>query len=181
MASVLDVACFFIEASNSKDEGNITNLKLNKLLYFAQACNLVVTGAPLFNDPIEKWPLGPVVNAVYQEYKEYGSNPLPVPDNKQYVNRLSVDEQELLVNVMLQYGKYSASTLVDLTHIKGSPWDVTASSSEISIDKIKAYFSIKNRIRCTDPVKYQNIKTITPSRRRDGAILLSREDYDAWD
>lgn len=54
----------------------ITNLHLQKILYYLQAVSLVYTGRLLFSGVIEKWPLGPVVPDVYHEYKEYGSQPI---------------------------------------------------------------------------------------------------------
>ena len=48
----------------------ISNLKLQKLLYYAQGSFLAVTDSPLFDDPIVAWQHGPVVESVYHEYKK---------------------------------------------------------------------------------------------------------------
>ena len=53
MANVYDVADFFIDVCNNSTDDQITNLKLNKLLYYAQGCHLARTGKPLFDDKIE--------------------------------------------------------------------------------------------------------------------------------
>ena len=69
MATVFDVADFFIDIANMSEDDQMTNLKLNKLLYYAQGVFLARTGKPLFDDDIEAWDLGPVVSCIYQKYK----------------------------------------------------------------------------------------------------------------
>ena len=49
MASVFDVANFFITAENKREQGSMTNLRLNKLLYFAQVMSLLEYNQPLFH------------------------------------------------------------------------------------------------------------------------------------
>ena len=61
-------------AIDSEDADLISNLKLQKLLYYAQGCYLAIKGKPLFFEKILAWAHGPVVNEVYQEYKHYHSN-----------------------------------------------------------------------------------------------------------
>jgi uncharacterized phage-associated protein len=60
MADVFDVAAFFVQMANLSADDQMTNLKLNKLLYYAQGASLARTGNTLFNDSIEAWPYGPV-------------------------------------------------------------------------------------------------------------------------
>ena len=50
----------------------LTNLKLQKLLYYAQAWYLANYQKPLFDEPIEAWVHGPVVVQVYNEFRDYG-------------------------------------------------------------------------------------------------------------
>lgn len=58
MANVFDVANFFVYVANQNEDDQMTNLKLNKLLYFAQGAFLSRTGRPLFSAEMEAWPLG---------------------------------------------------------------------------------------------------------------------------
>ena len=78
MAKVQDVAKFFIGLANEQAEQNqgdlMTNLRLQKLLYFAQGWYLARYGKPLFSDEIEAWTYGPVVPEVYQTYKPNGKD-----------------------------------------------------------------------------------------------------------
>ncbi|MCD5090486.1 DUF4065 domain-containing protein [Enterococcus hirae] len=73
MLKVMDVADFILK--NRIDSGRpITNLELQKYLYFVNAKFLCESGKPLFEEPIEKWKFGPVVSEVYHEYKNNKGN-----------------------------------------------------------------------------------------------------------
>lgn len=74
LMNVMDVADFFISTANEGDpeeDDGITNMKLNKLLFFAQAASLQRFGKPLFDTPLEAWKYGPVVKDVYRTFKGY--------------------------------------------------------------------------------------------------------------
>ena len=75
---VLDVAHYIITYSNEKNYG-ISNLKLQKLLYFVQAHFLLnqPKHKPCFDEPIQAWDIGPVIVKVYLQYKQYGSSDIP--------------------------------------------------------------------------------------------------------
>ena len=74
--NVLDVCRHVINYSNEKDYG-ISNLKLQKILYFIQAFFLISTSEPCFNERIEAWDFGPVVPKAHREYKQFGSCDIP--------------------------------------------------------------------------------------------------------
>ena len=139
---VTDAANFFIYASNHLDEDFITNLKLNKLLYYAQGCHLSRTGNPLFNTEIEAWQYGPVVPEIYQKYKVCGKDAIHIVDEEFNPEALDGEELETLLDVMRTYGRYTGSALVSMTHKKGTPWSNAADSGStvISQDTIKQYF-----------------------------------------
>lgn len=51
MITAMDVANFFIDlTNNSKTDDKMTNLRINKLLYFAQGEYLAKYGTPLFDE-----------------------------------------------------------------------------------------------------------------------------------
>lgn len=54
----------------------ITNVHLQKILYFLQANHLVNHNKPLFHNKISKWHLGPTIIDVYDTYKYFGSKPI---------------------------------------------------------------------------------------------------------
>ena len=78
MANVHDVAKFFIDLAQKREQQQrgdlVTNLRLQKLLYFAQGWSLARYGKPLFDAPIEAWKFGPVVREVYNEYSANRAN-----------------------------------------------------------------------------------------------------------
>lgn len=137
----IDVARFFLGKANR--EGDlITNLKMQKLLYYAQAWYLVNYDRPLFSDELKAWDLGPVVEKVYREYKKFGSKPIEYRSTGTEESIFSDDDLEFLNEF---YGKFiscSAHTLVNLSHSE-QPWiDANKTSSKImDLDKMGAFYS----------------------------------------
>ena len=76
--SALTVAKWFLwyndKILEEEDADLISNLKLQKLLYYAQGCYLALKNEPLFNEQIVNWAHGPVVEEIYHKYKNNGSN-----------------------------------------------------------------------------------------------------------
>lgn len=97
---------------------NMTNLRLQKLLYYEQGYHLAKFGTPLFDEQIEAWIYGPVVPVVYDYYNQYGSQILPV-DNDEI--DLTAEEEDLFAEVFEAYREFSAIGLMNLTH-KERPW-----------------------------------------------------------
>jgi len=121
----LSVARYFVELSATSDENDLTNLKLQKMLYFAQCKYLAQEGKPLFDDGIEAWEYGPVVRAVYSEYKKCGAFPITAFDDVHLPSSgkpLPKSIKAVLEEVWKKFGRYSASYLVSLTHKQGGPW-----------------------------------------------------------
>lgn len=148
MATVRDVANFFIELAVNSDEDSITNLQLNKLLYFAQGHYLARTGKLLFNEDIEAWKYGPVIPSIYAAYKGCGKMPIMTIDDDYDSGVFREDELELLMDVVHEYGKYSPSALVSLTHRAGTPWRdvyVPGANKIISKEALKDYFCKDDR------------------------------------
>src|SRR4051794_29818552 len=75
------VADYFLAHVDEESGDNITHLKLQKLLYYAQGFHLAIQGEPLFAEPIEAWEHGPVVCRVYHKVKYCGNRPIDRPDD----------------------------------------------------------------------------------------------------
>ncbi len=116
----------------------ITNLKLQKLLYYAQGCVLALTDKPLFDEEIEAWEHGPVVPKIYHEYKMYGKSEIEF-DEPFDENLIDRDIQNILESVYNEFGQYSAWKLRNMTHSE-TPWKETAKNNNISKCLIKEYF-----------------------------------------
>jgi uncharacterized phage-associated protein len=119
MVSVLDVARYFVQKDGN--EGSITQLKLQKLCYYAQGFYLAIYQTPLFPEHLEAWNLGPVA-------KELRSLLLHKSDETIYTHDLpcviSIHNKtitELLDNIWYKFGHYKAGVLVKMTH-KEDPW-----------------------------------------------------------
>lgn len=155
MADVRNVAAFFIDLAQKQNEMNqgdlTTNLRLQKLLYFAQGWHLARYGKPLFNAPLEAWPHGPVVPGMYHRYKVFGSQGIvtsePVPDDA-----FTPEEYTLLLDVARAYDACSTGELVNLSHQPGAPWSCTAPSAEISRQAMQDYFSRQKPLLSFDDI-----------------------------
>lgn len=148
MANVFDVAEFFVQIANQSEDDQMTNLKLNKLLYYTQGVCLSRTGKPLFENRIEAWELGPVVPEIYRKYKVCGKNPIASEEDTLNLSSLSEEDREILFDVMREFGQYTGSKLVSFTHQPGTPWSKTKEAGKTLIDPglIQDYF-IKNPVQ----------------------------------
>jgi uncharacterized phage-associated protein len=139
MLSAVAVAEYFLALAASDDEGEfVSNMKLQKLVYYAQGFSLALHNEPLFDDAIEAWTHGPVVPAVYHAYKGQGNGAIEPPDEFDF-GAYSEDEQALLDNVYAVYGQYSAAGLRALTH-EEPPWKNTPVGQAISQVSMREYF-----------------------------------------
>ena len=116
-ATALSVAHFLLKVADSR-ESSITNLKLQKLLYYCQGVYLAINQTVLFEDNIEAWVHGPVVPSIYQEFKSFGKNPIQVDE---FDCDLDEETEEILIEVFDVYGQFSAWKLRDMTHLE-PPW-----------------------------------------------------------
>jgi uncharacterized phage-associated protein len=121
---------------------SVTNLALQKLLYFAHGIFLNETKQPLVSGYFEAWQYGPVHPAAYKAFRSAGSEaihfraqgqdlltgkskPIPEPDN------LAI--RRLIQLVLNSYGKLSPGRLVDISHAKNSPWDFIVDKGRTSV------------------------------------------------
>jgi uncharacterized phage-associated protein len=143
MANAKDVAEYFLLKSKEEDCG-ISNLKLQKLIYYAQAFHLAIFEKPLFNEEIEAWTHGPVCPAIYHEYKRFGSNIIDL-ESQPNLNVFTPEQVELLDEVNDVFGQFSAWKLRNMTH-EDEPWKLNESTASI-IEKPLMMEFYKKRIR----------------------------------
>jgi len=120
MHSVHKVACYFLSLADEEAGDQLSNMKLQKLLYYGQGFSLAIHGAPLFDAGIEAWTHGPVVPDVYHSFKQHGSGPIPPISNFDPVS-IDAETRALLDEVYEVYGQYSAWKLRNMTH-EEAPW-----------------------------------------------------------
>ncbi|MDU1029529.1 MAG: DUF4065 domain-containing protein [Clostridiales bacterium] len=139
--TAMDIANWFLEYNSflrdfiGEDTDNISNLKLQKLLYYAEGSFLALRDQSLFPEPIVAWKHGPVVESVYHAFKENGSSGI---ESFEEVS-IDPDTEAVLKQVYDVFGKYSAWGLRELTH-QEDPWKNAEQSGNISRDDIKKYF-----------------------------------------
>ena len=132
-----DIAKTLLTFSNPEYGDFLSNLKLQKLLYYAQGLHLALYQTPLFEEPIMAWQYGPVVVNVYHEYKDYpGAIPIPENFSNEYLDSKQLELIEEVYNV---FGQFSAFKLVEMTHNE-PPWKSTQINSQIPHHKLSRYF-----------------------------------------
>ncbi len=130
----------------------ITNLKLQKLVYIAYGSGLVLLKGRLFEEPILAWKFGPVIPAIYHEFKRFGSRNITqwshdyscVDRKFEYPVVPDSDRRTLVVLNLTwdRYGRRPAEALVGLTHQQGTPWSRTPRGEVIDDELIRRCFLI---------------------------------------
>lgn len=112
--SAYDIANYFLYKAN-KDKELISNLKLQKLVYYAQGLHLAMYGKPIFREKIMAWNYGPVIPELYSKYKKYGASGIP-SDKSFKPNTIDDKMREFLDEIHEAFGQFSAGRLSELTH-----------------------------------------------------------------
>jgi uncharacterized phage-associated protein len=133
------------------DEGLfVTQMKLQKLVYFAQGAHLAKYNKPLINETFQAWMYGPVIPEIYQDFKLYGSR--PITDTAEFAPSPSYRppfrlDEEALDTINYTWGvlkDFSAMSLSKWTHRADGPWskvyDPAEKSTPINNNDIKQYF-----------------------------------------
>lgn len=122
------------------NESPISNLKLQKLVYYAQGIALGRYSVKLFNDPILAWAHGPVVRALYDRYRSSNAHPVQ-SDKSLLIDDITNNElvKKILDETISLYGVYDAWALRNKTHNE-SPWLETNKDEVITDEKIISYF-----------------------------------------
>lgn len=129
-ADARSVTNFILDICELMDQ-SVTHLSLQKILFFCHAWSLVELNRPLIKQPFQAWKLGPVIQHIYNDFKQFGSQPI----NKRATNidwdtgelveakyKFDLDTESLLRSVVFFYCRVQASDLVDMTHVVGGPW-----------------------------------------------------------
>lgn len=142
MADLGNIVNCFLYLDDSNDGDGVSNLKLQKLVYYAQGFYSAIFGKSLFENEIEAWTHGPVIPSLYHAYKHYGSNKITVPAGFD-MQLLTQDEIDLVAEVYEVFGQYSAWKLRDMTH-EESPWlNHESNASIIPKQEIFEFFKIR--------------------------------------
>jgi len=136
--TALQIANAFLERAE-RDGKKLSNMKLQKLLYFAEGHSHAMRNKRLISDDAQAWDYGPVYPSVYREFSRFGAgsitalaedetdpanwfnddpdyvpSPVPTPDN--------ADVNRFLDAVWNAYKDKSAIALSEMSHVAGGPW-----------------------------------------------------------
>lgn len=132
MDNTLNVAYYIVSKY-----GNVTHLKLQKLLYYLKVWG-VVAGENLVDGKFKKWSYGPVNPDVYDAFKKF-ENQVITPESQPSAAPPFAGEQKILADFILDcYAQYSAVTLSAMSHFD-EPWISAGKNETISESSIKLY------------------------------------------
>lgn len=114
----IDIAKYVVDRCY-EHKNPISNLQLQKILYFLWIDYYEETSESLFKDHILAWSLGPVVPEVYNEFKQYGASRI----QKQYNIELTARDKRIVDRSVDHNARFSAYDLVNRSHIRGGAWD----------------------------------------------------------
>ncbi len=121
----IDNACDYIIQRVIASGEMLSNLKLQKLLYYVQAWNLVFENKPLFDGKFQAWVHGPVSRNIYARYATTKTlySDITVSDVSQDFDPKSLDVNETshIDRVLSVYAKFSGAQLEEMTH-REDPW-----------------------------------------------------------
>lgn len=124
------VANLILDESQRLDR-SLTNLALQKLLYFAHGLYLIETKGPLVSGHFEAWQYGPVHPAVYQAFKSSGDRPITFRAMSKDIltgNQIEIEApkdprvRQIVGKIMASYGNLTPGRLVQISHAKNAPW-----------------------------------------------------------
>lgn len=131
--SALEIACYIVNYCNKKNY-DITHLRLEKILYFAQLYYVKEKNSILFWEDIEAWPVGPIVPEVYHQFRQYCgflidpikeywdlSEGLWEAKKKKYISCIDQKDKNNINKVINMCEKYSTTELVSISQ-RQTPW-----------------------------------------------------------
>ncbi|HEV8070310.1 MAG TPA: type II toxin-antitoxin system antitoxin SocA domain-containing protein [Planctomycetaceae bacterium] len=168
--SAAAIANEFIDLAAASGE-SLTQMRLQKLVFFAHGWHLAIYGKPLLDEQVEAWKFGPVIRSLYRELRESGDKPIrgkivkwkttgrfktPEFTLSEYVPGLhdhpdkAAETKAFLRRVWDVYRPYTAIQLSNMTHAPGSPWETVYRSysgdvpkgTDIPTDTIQRYFEL---------------------------------------
>lgn len=128
--SAIAIANAIIDKANSGNTDNLTPMKLQKLMFFAQSWYLKKFNKALFDGEFERWQYGPVLPEIYHEFKKFGAsridqygsnlwNEIELIDYNDPVHEPTIN---FLDEIIEAYGHYSGTQLSWMTHQPETAW-----------------------------------------------------------
>lgn len=126
--------CNFLLANFDAIEFDLTNLRINKLLFFIQASALRQIPEGLIRNHFEAWQYGPVIKPVFDAFKIHRDGPITAPtqyldySSGKYVpvpfDDIQDNHLKIVVSEFRAYSHFTTGQLVSLSHEANGPWDI---------------------------------------------------------
>ncbi len=129
----------FSNDKNKEKNISITNLKLQKLMYFVEAYYMVKNPNEefFFDTSWSAWDYGPVNRDLYNHYKKFGSMEILLTEEEIDIgNNLSKNNKKYIDEIYSLFGGFSAFELVTLTHLENSPWSIIKESKNYDFESL---------------------------------------------
>lgn len=132
MLDVRAIANFVLDCADATNVA-VTNMALNKIVYFVHCDYLIEKSEPLVSAKIEAWQHGPVFREVYHEFKRWNDQPIqsratkvdPITGDVKIAGlTFGTQEKEYLRLLVERYTQFTAAQLRAISHSEGGPWDV---------------------------------------------------------
>ena len=132
----------YIISRQSECNRSVSNLRLQKLLYFVQAYFFLSLDEPCFKNRIEAWDFGPVVPEVYHKYKRFGS--MIIQENEKCsIEDIDEEDCQKIDEMLDACADKTTRELVNITH-EQKPWKRAYKnlfSNEITQESIRDMFA----------------------------------------
>lgn len=134
----------YIVSKCTEENKPISNLQLQKILYYIQYEFLKETDRVLFLDDIEAWRFGPVIPNVYYYFCNFGAMPITIKF-KEYKNIIKDLEKFNLIDYVVEKKRQQNPwDMIKETHKDNGPWALTFNGGDgnrkvIPIKSIKEY------------------------------------------
>jgi len=149
MYKVEEVANYFI-TRGLQEKNPVNPMKLQKMLYYAYGWYYAFYDKKLFDEDIQAWKYGPVVEKIYHDVKQYGNYPITTPISKYLIGEgdsmfsFKVETPELKIEADSEeskffdamwkvYSRHSAIALSNSTHSEGTPWDTVSKRTNLNV------------------------------------------------
>ncbi|STQ86871.1 DUF4065 domain-containing protein [Helicobacter muridarum] len=119
MIRALELAKYILK----KSDKDLSNLELQKTLYFTELDYIKEFDKHLICDDFEAWKYGPVVREVYYEYRNYGANSIDKPEKEIISEKLTKKELDIINQSIDKCNQESYWNLVEKSHREGGAWD----------------------------------------------------------
>jgi uncharacterized phage-associated protein len=130
-----DIANYFLWKAQEEGQELLSNMKLQKLVYYAQGLHLVLNNSPLFEEKIEAWTYGPVITGLYHAYKKFGANGIRADPNFD-LSLIDQKTKDYLDEIYEVFGQFSAIRLMEIAH-SDKCWKDAGIRNEIKHDSMK--------------------------------------------